>query len=132
MFHIIVFFDFFFICPDLILLVFFYLIYICYMYIYYITINYIFIFSNYFTIFDFYFNIKIYILYLQNFTSPRNDPNSNPGGSSDISVYYNPDMVKDPWANLKPIPAKKTSFRSTQQYEYSSIIIWCSSQIVFA
>ena len=36
------------------------------------------------------------------FQSPRSD--CNPGGSDDIQQYYHPDMLKDPWANLKPVP----------------------------
>lgn len=50
---------------------------------------------------------SIYIFFFQNFSTPKYDEDCNPGGSNDISLYYSPDMVQDPWKNLKPVPVKK-------------------------
>lgn len=38
--------------------------------------------------------------------TPRNDPNCNAGGSSNIEDYYHPSMVQDPWRNVNPVLAQ--------------------------
>lgn len=39
-------------------------------------------------------------------------PDSNPGGSDDISQYFHPSMLEDPWAGLTPLPLPESNFKT--------------------